>query len=79
MPQPGGGSPTPTRRYTSEPIQNLKVEREQGCQILLGKTYQNMKNIANSHNIYKRPQNIPKGHKIYPKCENNRPNGHKIN
>jgi hypothetical protein len=44
----------------------------QGCQIFLGTTYQNGKNIPKNHKIYqmateyiKWPQNIPNGHKIY--------------
>jgi hypothetical protein len=44
----------------------------QGCQIFLGTTYQNVKNIPNNHKIFKMatkytkwPQNIPNGHKIY--------------
>jgi hypothetical protein len=44
----------------------------QGCQILLGTTYQNGKNIPNFHKTYqistkhtKFPQNIPNFHKTY--------------
>jgi hypothetical protein len=44
-----------------------------GCQIILGTTYQNGKNIPITIEYPKWQQDIQKGHEI------NKPNGHKIN
>jgi hypothetical protein len=58
--------------YFIELVAALVTFSVQGCQIFLGTTYQNGKNIPNGHKIYQMatkytiwPQNIPYGRKIY--------------
>jgi hypothetical protein len=38
--------------------------RIKGCQIFLGTTYQNMKNLPNDQQVYQMAINIPNGHKM---------------
>jgi hypothetical protein len=51
--------------------------RDQGCQIFLGMTYQNVKNIPNGHKMYRTVKNILNVHKTYLMAVN-RPTGYKI-
>jgi hypothetical protein len=55
-------------RQTSNYINTRKrpAARVQDCQIFLGTTYQNGKNIPNDHKYTRWPQNIPNGRKIKP-------------
>jgi hypothetical protein len=47
------------------PFHSHKPIHKQGCQIFLGTTYQNGKKYQLINNVYKWPQNIPNGSKIY--------------